>query len=48
MHHMTVLLLRVPPTTQGADAPMGGTGWLVNVYALDATTPLSVATMPGV
>ena len=35
VHHMIVLLLRVIPGTQGANAPMGGTGWLVNTYALD-------------
>jgi len=35
-HHMLVLLVRVPPGTQGANAPMGGTGWLVSNYALDA------------
>jgi len=34
-HHMVVLLLRVPPGVQGANAPMGGTGWLVSNYALD-------------
>jgi hypothetical protein len=34
-HHMVVLLLRIPPGTQGANAPMGGTGWLVSNYALD-------------
>jgi hypothetical protein len=32
---MIVLLLRVPPGTQGTNAPMGGTGWLVSTYALD-------------
>jgi hypothetical protein len=35
IHHMIVLLLRVTPGTQGANAPMGGTGWLVSTYALD-------------
>lgn len=35
VHHMIVLLLRVTPGTQGANAPMGGTGWLVSTYALD-------------
>src|SRR5579883_3103810 len=35
VHHMVVLLLRVPPANQGVDAPMGGTGWLVSNYALD-------------
>jgi hypothetical protein len=36
-HHMIVLLLRVLPATQGANAPMGGTGWLVSTYTLDPT-----------
>jgi hypothetical protein len=35
IHHMIVLLLRVTPGTQGANSPMGGTGWLVSTYALD-------------
>jgi hypothetical protein len=35
VHHMIVLLLRVPPGAQGTNAPMGGTGWLVSTYALD-------------
>jgi hypothetical protein len=35
IHHMIVLLLRVIPGTQGVNAPMGGTGWLVSTYALD-------------
>jgi len=35
VHHMIVLLLRVTPGTQGANAPMGGTGWLVSTYVLD-------------
>lgn len=37
VHHLIVLLLRVTPGTQGANAPMGGTGWLVSTYALDPT-----------
>ncbi len=37
IHHMIVLLLRVTPGTQGANAPMGGTGWLVSTYALAPT-----------
>lgn len=36
VHHMVVLLLRVPPANQGANAPMGGTGWLVSNYSLDS------------
>lgn len=35
---MEVLLLKVDQATQGAEAPMGGTGWLVSNYALDAAT----------
>jgi hypothetical protein len=35
VHHMIVLLLRVAPQSQGANASMGGTGWLVSNYALD-------------
>jgi hypothetical protein len=37
VHHMIVLLLRVTPGSQGINAPMGGTGWLVSTYALDPT-----------
>lgn len=46
-HHMQVVLLRVPPQAQGANAPMGGTGWLVNTYALDTMTPPTIATTPS-
>jgi hypothetical protein len=35
IHHMAVLLLRVPPEDVGANPAMGGTGWLVSNYALD-------------
>jgi hypothetical protein len=35
LHHMSVLLLRVNPGSQGTGAAMGGTGWLVSNYALD-------------
>ena len=35
IHHMLVLLLRMTPGTQGPNAPMGGTGWLVSGYSLD-------------
>lgn len=35
IHHMSVLLVRVTPGTQGNNAPMGGTGWLVSNYGLD-------------
>ena len=30
IHHMSVLLVRMAPGTQGQNAPMGGTGWLVS------------------
>ncbi len=36
IHHLVVVLLREPPGQQGPNAPMGGTGWLVTNYALDA------------
>lgn len=36
VHRMGVLLVRVPPASQGANAPMGGTGWLVSNYVLDS------------
>ncbi len=39
LHHLQVLLLRVPPQTQGVNAPAGGTGWLVSTYALDGPPP---------
>jgi hypothetical protein len=35
VHQMVVLLLRLTPGTQGTNAPMGGTGWLVSTYTLD-------------
>lgn len=35
IHHMIVLLLRVDIAGQGTNAPMGGSGWLVSIYALD-------------
>jgi hypothetical protein len=47
IHHMSVVLMRVAPQTQGTGAPMGGTGWLVNIYALDATTLPAIATTPA-
>ena len=34
-HHMVALLLHGTPGSQGINAPMGGTGWLVSNYALD-------------
>jgi hypothetical protein len=37
MHHMVILLLQVAPGSLGANAPMGGTGWLVSNYMLDPT-----------
>ncbi|WP_338248095.1 hypothetical protein [Dictyobacter halimunensis] len=38
IHHMAVILVRILPQNQGTSAPMGGTGWLVNTYALDTNT----------
>ncbi|GER86573.1 hypothetical protein KDW_07350 [Dictyobacter vulcani] len=46
LHHMAVILVRVAPQNQGANAPMGGTGWLVNTYALDTNTLPDLATDP--
>lgn len=48
IHQMSVVLLRVAPETQGAGAPMGGTGWLVNTYELDTATLPAIATDPAV
>jgi hypothetical protein len=45
-HHLIVLLLRVPPQDQGTEAPMGGTGWLVNTYVLDTNALPTIATSP--
>jgi hypothetical protein len=47
LHHLVVVLLRVPPQTQGTNAPMGGTGWLVNTYELDPGTLPTVVTDPS-
>lgn len=47
LHHMTVVLVRVSLQNQGSNAPMGGTGWLVNTYALDANTQPAIATTPS-
>jgi hypothetical protein len=47
-HTMTVVLVWTPLQNQGSNAPMGGTGWLVNVYSLDATTLPPIATDPSV
>lgn len=46
VHHMIVGLLRVGPQNQGSDAPVGGTGWLVNIYELDGTVLPAIATSP--
>jgi hypothetical protein len=35
IHHMIVLLLFIPPQNAGNTPAMGGTGWLVSLYALD-------------
>lgn len=47
IHTMTVVLVRQSPQSQGPNAPMGGTGWLVNTYALDANGLPSIATDPS-
>jgi hypothetical protein len=46
-HHLIVLLERISPQNQGVNAPMGGTGWLVNTYALDTNTLPAIATSPS-
>jgi hypothetical protein len=46
VHHLIVLLLRVPPVKQGPNAPMGGTGWLVTTYALDPGAALPAVIQP--
>jgi len=43
VHHMSVLLVRVTPGTQGTNAPMGGSGWLVSDYGVDLGAPLAIA-----
>ena len=48
IHHLIVLLLRITPGTQGTNAPMGGTGWLVSTYALNpAGGSLPAITQPA-
>ena len=47
-YQMAVVLVWVTPQHQGPDAPMGGTGWLVNTYALDATSPPILETNPSI
>jgi hypothetical protein len=47
-YQMAVVLVWVAPQNQGPDAPMGGTGWLVNTYALDATSPPILETSPSI
>ncbi len=46
-YQMAVVLVWVAPQNQGPAAPMGGTGWLVNTYALDATSPPTLETAPS-
>ena len=48
MHQMAVVLVRNAPENQGGNAPMGGTGWLVNLYALDQPNLPDIATIPSV
>ncbi|GCE22246.1 hypothetical protein KDK_60460 [Dictyobacter kobayashii] len=47
LNHMAVVLVRISPQTQGANAPMGGTGWLVDTYELDTNTLPAIATDPS-
>jgi len=44
IHHMMVLLLRVPQQNAGNNPAMGGTGWLVSTYALDSAN----GTLPNI
>ncbi len=44
-HHLAVLLVRVAPGTP--NAPMGGVGWLVSTYALDAGNALPRVVQPA-
>lgn len=46
IYQMSVILLRVAPERQGTNAPMGGTGWLVNTYTLDTVALPNIATSP--
>jgi hypothetical protein len=43
VYQMMVVLMRVPPDKQGLEAQ---SGWRVNAYDLDATTPLAIETAP--
>jgi hypothetical protein len=43
VHHMMVLLLRVPAQNAGNTPAMGGTGWLVSNYGLDLPNAASLA-----
>ena len=47
IHNLVVVLVRVSPQNQGVNAPMGGTGWLVNTYALGMNTLPAIATSPS-
>ena len=46
-HHLAIVLVQVALQDQGPNAPMGGTGWLVNTYALDAKGLPAIATSPS-
>jgi hypothetical protein len=48
LHHLVVVMVRVPPQTQGVNAPMGGTGWLVNTYELDRSALPAIETSPSI
>jgi hypothetical protein len=46
MHHLDVVLVRVSPQNQGVNAPMGGTGWLVDTYEQATGILPAIATDP--
>ncbi|GCE09136.1 hypothetical protein KDAU_64650 [Dictyobacter aurantiacus] len=48
IHHMAVILVRILPQRQGSNAPMGGTGWLVDTYELDTNTLPAIAIDPSI
>lgn len=45
-YQMMVVVLHVPTDKQALDTQLGSTGWLVNTYDLDTTTPLAIETTP--
>lgn len=46
MHHMQVVLLRVPAQAEGNAPAMGGTGWLVSTYGLDVPAGTMLTIIP--